>query len=84
MFESDDLRLRVEAARHLEGLLKPLEHSEAEEWIERIVEGEAKRNLDSAVVDKDTLVSVVQVGDSTFTFTMVFSSACLNFSLSQA
>ena len=74
MLESDDVRLRVEAARHLEGLLKPLEHSEAEEWIERIVEGVAKRNLDSAVVDKDTLVSVVQVGESTFTFT-VFSSA---------
>ena len=55
------VRLRVEASRHLEGLLKPLEHSEAEEWIERIVEGVAKRNLDSAVVDKETLVSVVQV-----------------------
>ena len=51
----------MEASRHLEGLLKPLEHSEAEEWIERIVEGVAKRNLDSAVVDKETLVSVVQV-----------------------
>ena len=62
MFRSDDAcRLRVEAARHLEGLLKPLERSEAEEWIERVVEGVAKRNLDSAVVDKDTLVSVVQV-----------------------
>ena len=54
-------RLRVEASRHLEGLLKPLEHSEAEEWIERIVECVGKRNLDSAVVDKETLVSVVQV-----------------------
>ena len=56
----------MEAARHLEGLLKPLESSEAEEWIERIVECVAKRNLDSAVVDKDTIVSVVQVGESSF------------------
>ena len=55
-------RLRVEAARHLEGLLRPLESTgEAEEWLERIVECVAKRNLESAVVDKDTLVSVVQV-----------------------
>ena len=54
--------MRVEAARHLEGLLKPLETTgEAEEWIERIVECVARRNLESAVVDKDTLVSVVQV-----------------------
>ena len=70
MFRSDDAcRLRVEAARHLEGLLKPLERSEAEEWIERVVEGVAKRNLDSAVVDKDTLVSVVQVrGDRSDSF----------------
>ena len=53
----------MEAARHLEGLLKPLESSpgEAEDWIERIVECVARRNLESAVVDKDTLVSVVQV-----------------------
>ena len=59
---TDGHRLRVEAARHLEGLLKPLETTgEAEEWIERIVECVARRNLESAVVDKDTLVSVVQV-----------------------
>ena len=52
----------MEAARHLEGLLKPLESpGEAEDWIERIVECVARRNLESAVVDKDTLVSVVQV-----------------------
>lgn len=48
--------------RHLESLLRPLDDNAAvNEWLEKIVEAVTKKNLDSAVIEKEFLIKVVQV-----------------------
>ena len=62
-FKLGGFQLRLEACRHLESVLKPLEddRAEVERWIDKILETVQSKNLDSAVIDKETVVAVIQV-----------------------
>ncbi len=67
-FKMRGFHLRVDACRRLEALLRPVAERDSdeavEEWVERILEAVAAKNLDSAVVDKELIEKVVQVSES--------------------
>ena len=62
-FKLAGFQLRLDASRHLQTLLAPLadESGEAEQWIGRIIECLAKKNLDSGVINAQLITQAVQV-----------------------
>ena len=61
-FKLHGFQLRLDATRHLQSLLAPLEESgEAEQWIQKIIEALTKKNLDSGVINAQLITAAVQV-----------------------
>lgn len=61
-FKLSGYQLRVEASRHLEELLTPVPNPQKRRhWIDKIIETLARKDLDSAVLDRATLNKVIKV-----------------------
>ena len=61
-FQVSGFRLRLDAARHLESLLAPLDQEDADQWINKIIEAIRKeQDLQSVVIQKDLLLKIIQV-----------------------
>ena len=61
-FKMYGFQLRIDACKHLEGLLIALDSSEWREWIDKVLEVlQRKSDLESSMVDKDILDKVIQV-----------------------
>lgn len=58
-FKLHGYQLRVEASRHLEQLLTPIQDRSS--WIEKILDHLGQKDLDSAVLDKAILDKVIKV-----------------------
>merc|ERR1719369_807666 len=57
-FKLHGYQLRVEASRHLEQLLLPIQ--DRSQWIEKILDLLGKKELDSAVLDKAILDKIIK------------------------
>ena len=61
-FKMYGFQLRIDACKHLEGLLIALHSSEWSEWIDKVLDVlQKKSDLESSMVDKDILDKVIQV-----------------------
>ena len=61
-FKMYGFQLRIDACKHLEGLLIALHSSEWREWIDKVLDVlQKKSDLESSMVDKDILDKVIQV-----------------------
>ena len=61
-FKMYGFQLRIDACKHLEELLSPLDSSEWREWIDKVLDVlQRKSDLQSSMVDKDVLNKVIQV-----------------------
>ena len=61
-FKMFGFQLRIDACKHLEELLSPLDSSEWREWIDKVLDVlQRKSDLQSSMVDKDVLNKVIQV-----------------------
>ena len=58
-FKLSGYQLRVEASRHLEDLLAPVNNRSP--WLEKILDLLAKKDLETNVVDKATIDKVIKV-----------------------
>ena len=58
-FKLHGYQLRVDASRHLEQLLNPIQ--DRSRWIEKILDNLGKKELESAVLDKIILDRVIKV-----------------------
>lgn len=60
-FKLHGFQLRLDALRLLEGLLSPLgSPEEAKQWLKKVIDALAKKNLDSAVITADLIQWAVQ------------------------
>ena len=58
-FKLHGYQLKIEASRHLEALLNPIK--DRTRWIEKILDTLAKKDLDSALLDKNILDKIIKV-----------------------
>ena len=61
-FKMYGFQLRIDACKHLEGLLIVLDSSEWREWIDKVLDIlQKKSDLETSMVDKNILDKVIQV-----------------------
>ena len=61
-FKLNGFQLRVDASRHLEELLSEVEGvHERRHWIDKLLETLQRKDLESAVLDRQTLDKVIKV-----------------------
>ena len=61
-FKLNGFQLKLDASRHLESLLTPLEaRGEAGTWVQKIIDALTKKNLTSGVITADLIDWAVEV-----------------------
>eukprot|EP00095_Tigriopus_kingsejongensis_P007588 maker-scaffold417_size177606-snap-gene-0.41 protein:Tk07588 transcript:maker-scaffold417_size177606-snap-gene-0.41-mRNA-1 annotation:"hypothetical protein LOTGIDRAFT_218232" len=59
-FKLHGFQLRLDASRLLEQFLTPLDDTEAQEWVDKVLAALSLKNLDSIVVDRELVATIVQ------------------------